>query len=212
MDVSRTGFEASRAPLFPAVASRDRAGLTNPGETPIGAARARRRTPMRLAGRLLSARPLSTSAFGGAAASAAAQLTFTTWHSAVTAAMSGAPDEAMAQLRTRMQPECIFRPPTYFKPWTGRDETLLLLSAVSEVFGPSFRYKVHSRATFPPPRSLTPAPTLCLTLTPLAPSPAPMAVRRWARLGSRIRGSDRRERQDAPRHRPRQSHRRRAHR
>ena len=122
---------------------------------------------MRLAGRLLSARPLSTSALGGAAASAAAQLTFNTWHSAVTAAMSGAPDEAMAQLRTRMQPECIFRPPTYFKPWAGRDETLLLLTAVSEVFGPSFRYKVQSRATFPPPRSLTPA----CTLTASASSP-----------------------------------------
>ena len=26
-----------------------------------------------------------------------------------------------------MDPDCIFRPPTYFKPWQGRDETLLLL-------------------------------------------------------------------------------------
>ena len=32
------------------------------------------------------------------------------------------------------------RPPTYFTPWTGRDETCLLLSCVAEVFGPSFKY------------------------------------------------------------------------
>jgi hypothetical protein len=34
----------------------------------------------------------------------------------------------------------VFRPPTYFKPWVGRDETLLLLGCVSDVFGESFTY------------------------------------------------------------------------
>ena len=36
--------------------------------------------------------------------------------------------------------KCKFYPPTYFTAWEGRDEMLLLLSCVSEVFGKSFTY------------------------------------------------------------------------
>ena len=46
----------------------------------------------------------------------------------------------MAILQPHMDEQCVFRPPTYYTPWTGRAETLLLLGAVSEVFGPSFKY------------------------------------------------------------------------
>ena len=48
--------------------------------------------------------------------------------------------EAMHILKPHVDPACVFKPPTYYKPWTGRDETLLLLSCVSEVFGNSFTY------------------------------------------------------------------------
>ena len=49
-------------------------------------------------------------------------------------------EDTLALLRPRMAKDCVFKPPTYYKAWTGRDETLMLLEAVSEVFGPSFTY------------------------------------------------------------------------
>ena len=80
--------------------------------------------------------------FGGHGASPASRATLKAWHNAVDAALSGNGDSdaAMKALGAHMEPACIFRPPTYFKPWTGRDEVLCLLQSVSEVFGPSFMY------------------------------------------------------------------------
>ena len=46
----------------------------------------------------------------------------------------------MSVLLPHMEPDCVFRPPTYYTPWTGKHETCLLLSCVAEVFGTSFRY------------------------------------------------------------------------
>ena len=84
----------------------------------------------------------SDSVYGGSGASDAVRTTFATWHRAVDNILHdrSTTEEAMRLLSPHMEPACIFRPPTYFKPWTGRDETLLLLGTVSEVFGPSFRY------------------------------------------------------------------------
>ena len=87
-------------------------------------------------------RAFSSNVYGGAAASPAAKATFEAWHSSVNAVLHEGMDSepAMAILQPHMHEQCVFRPPTYFTPWTGRAETLLLLGAVSEVFGPSFKY------------------------------------------------------------------------
>ena len=80
--------------------------------------------------------------FGGERASDAHRATFRAWHDAVAGVLHGtmATEPAMDLLKPHMDPDCIFRPPTYFKPWQGRDETLLLLGTVGEVFGQSFSY------------------------------------------------------------------------
>ena len=78
---------------------------------------------------------------GGSAASPAAAETFEAWHKALKCSLHGGDyASGMRLLKPRMHTACVFRPPTYFKPWVGRDETLCLLGAVSEVFGTSFRY------------------------------------------------------------------------
>ena len=78
---------------------------------------------------------------GGTRASPAAAATFHAWHKCLDAVLyNGQSASAMDILKPHMHEECVFKPPTYFTPWTGRDETLLLLSCVSEVFGPSFKY------------------------------------------------------------------------
>ena len=84
----------------------------------------------------------SHNVFGGGDAAPAAAAAFAKWHSAVDLVLHGEADtaEAMASLRPHMDPQCVFRPPTYYKPWHGRDETLLLLGTVGEVFGSSFEY------------------------------------------------------------------------
>ena len=73
--------------------------------------------------------------------------TFITWHQCVSMAMQHGPtiDNAAKvtmeqKLRSRVDDKCKFYPPTYFSHWTGGDEFVLLISAVSEVFGSSFRY------------------------------------------------------------------------
>ena len=80
--------------------------------------------------------------YGGTHASPQAKATFAAWHESVDAVLKKGenPDDAMEILKPHMLKDCVFRPPTYYKPWTGRDETLLLLGCVSEVFGPSFEY------------------------------------------------------------------------
>ena len=84
----------------------------------------------------------STKVFGGANASPAAKATFDAWHQAADSVMHGGVgvEPAMAMLIPHVHDECIFRPPTYYKPWVGRNETLTILGCVSEVFGPSFQY------------------------------------------------------------------------
>lgn len=44
-------------------------------------------------------------------------------------------------LREHVAEAAVFRPPTYFKPWTGREELLVLLECAIEVFGKSFSYR-----------------------------------------------------------------------
>ena len=92
---------------------------------------------LRHASRALS----SHAAFGGASASPAARATFEAWHRAVSDSTSGASaaSELEAVLGPHVHPRCVFRPPTYYGSWTGRDETLMLLGAVSEVFH-DFKY------------------------------------------------------------------------
>ena len=97
------------------------------------------------------ARPMSTAAvspslalkvYGGKQSSPAAAATFAAWHECLDGVLYGGMDssQAMEVLKPHMDEQCVFRPPTYFAPWKGREETLLLLSCVSEVFGNSFTY------------------------------------------------------------------------
>ena len=70
-----------------------------------------------------------------------ALITFEAWHGAVSGAMNGTPTEATKELlRSRVAEKCKFHPPTYHTAWEGRDEFLLLIECVSEVFGTSFTY------------------------------------------------------------------------
>ena len=80
--------------------------------------------------------------FGGEKASPTCTNTFEAWHSSVNAVMyqGGSVDELHRTFAPHVDPQCIFRPPTYFTPWHGRDETLLILGCVSQVFGQSFKY------------------------------------------------------------------------
>ena len=84
--------------------------------------------------------------FGGANADEATVRTFEAWHELVKSAIAGsgsaegASEEAVATLRKNIADDCVFRPPTYFKPWEGGDETALLLTCAAEVFGDSFTY------------------------------------------------------------------------
>jgi hypothetical protein len=70
-----------------------------------------------------------------------ALVTFDAWHNAVNGAMNGGATEAAKELmRSRVAKKCKFYPPTYHTAWEGRDEFLLLIECVSEVFGQSFTY------------------------------------------------------------------------
>ena len=78
---------------------------------------------------------------GGEKIDPKALITFEAWHGAVCGAMSGSvSDDAKKLLQSRVADKCMFYPPTYYTPWKGRDEFLLIIECVSEVFGTSFTY------------------------------------------------------------------------
>jgi hypothetical protein len=97
---------------------------------------------------LRAARPLTRRCFsnlsrhgtvlGGERITPQNRATFEAWHDLVGAVAAGR--AADVELRRIVADECVFRPPTYFKPWTGGDETTVLLACAAEVFGDSFRY------------------------------------------------------------------------
>ena len=76
--------------------------------------------------------------YGASSASPQALATFRAWHGAIDAGMAGG--DARGVLRPILHDRCVFRPPTYFAPWTGGDEVCVLLEAAGEVFGSSFAY------------------------------------------------------------------------
>ena len=78
-------------------------------------------------------------ALGGERCTDAAAATFRAWHAGVDDAMKGGVT-GLPLLRPHLHDQCVFRPPTYYAPWVGGDETLLLLTCASEVFGASFTY------------------------------------------------------------------------
>ena len=102
--------------------------------TPLTGA-ARRRLASNLAAEFPSARIL-----GGAAATDPAAATFRAWHTALEQGLSGRSDDGMAVLRPHVSDTCVFKPPTYFKPWVGGDEFCMLMDTVGGVFGESFVY------------------------------------------------------------------------
>ena len=78
-------------------------------------------------------------ALGGERCTDVAAATFRAWHAAIDDAMKGGVT-GLPLLRPHLHDQCVFRPPTYYAPWVGGDETLLLLTCASEVFGASFTY------------------------------------------------------------------------
>ena len=74
---------------------------------------------------------------GGNEASLAVKGTFVAWHLAVHDAKV---DSLERFLAGRVAEQCTFHPPTYFPPWKGRREFLMLVTAAGEVFGDSFEY------------------------------------------------------------------------
>ena len=107
---------------------------------PLGAATTLSAATRRLGA--ASSRRYSGTVYGGESSSPACRATFDAWHESVSAVMSGrATAESLRDsFGAHVHPACMFRPPTYYAPWEGRDETLLLLGCVSEVFGSSFQY------------------------------------------------------------------------
>ena len=83
--------------------------------------------------------PSGNEYFGGEKASAASMATFHAWHSSLRMGIEGTGDPK-AVLRPHVSDQCIFKPPTYFKPWVGGDEFVLLMDTVGSVFGSSFVY------------------------------------------------------------------------
>eukprot|EP00928_Gymnodinium_smaydae_P073549 TRINITY_DN56738_c0_g1_i1.p1 TRINITY_DN56738_c0_g1~~TRINITY_DN56738_c0_g1_i1.p1 ORF type:complete len:180 (-),score=34.20 TRINITY_DN56738_c0_g1_i1:37-576(-) len=93
----------------------------------------------------ISDHPVSeTTIYPAAAPSEAAASTLAAWHRAVEVAIQGGEGNATdvkAALASHVSSSVVFKPPTYFKPWQGRDVFLVLIETVSEVFGKSFRYR-----------------------------------------------------------------------
>ena len=78
---------------------------------------------------------------GGEAASPEVLKTFEIWHDAVAEmADDSVSDGTIQAFRECVDENVVFSPPTYFKPWEGRDEFMVLIECVGEVFGPSFTY------------------------------------------------------------------------
>lgn len=72
--------------------------------------------------------------YGGENMDAEARKTFECWHKAVSTRDGNC-------VTGRVDPEVVFRPPTYFKPWKGEEEMKVILTCAAEVFGSSFKYK-----------------------------------------------------------------------
>jgi hypothetical protein len=71
--------------------------------------------------------------------------TFKAWHDVVSVGVTDKPDQkqleaAADKFANHVDEKILFSPPTYFKPWVGRDEFITIISCVGEVFGKSFKY------------------------------------------------------------------------
>lgn len=72
--------------------------------------------------------------------------TFKVWHEVVSIGVTAdKPDPKLLEAVTdkfakHVDEKIVFSPPTYFKPWVGRDEFITIISCVGEVFGSSFKY------------------------------------------------------------------------
>ena len=79
---------------------------------------------------------------GGDAATPEALRTFEVWHRCVEemAKDKTVSPQTFDSFRDCVHEKVVFSPPTYYKPWEGRDEFMVLIECVGEVFGPSFTY------------------------------------------------------------------------
>ena len=77
---------------------------------------------------------------GGERIESSSMETFTMWHESLEKVIAdpNSSEATMKNFHKHVHPEVMFHPPTYITPWKGRDEFLLLMTCVSEVFGSSF--------------------------------------------------------------------------
>ena len=68
--------------------------------------------------------------------------TFEIWHACVEEmkTTSTVSPDTFESFRDCVHERVVFSPPTYYKPWEGRDEFMVLIECVGEVFGTSFTY------------------------------------------------------------------------
>jgi hypothetical protein len=79
---------------------------------------------------------------GGGNITPNALATFEAWHEGVGKVMSGdgVGDDLATMMGNHVSEKVKFYPPTYFNHWEGKDEFVVLIKCVSEVFGKSFVY------------------------------------------------------------------------
>ena len=83
--------------------------------------------------------------YGGEKCCPLAFETFKSWHEVVNVGVTDKPDAKLLEVAANkfanhVDKKVVFSPPTYFKPWVGRDEFITIISCVGEVFGKSFTY------------------------------------------------------------------------
>lgn len=103
---------------------------------------ARATTPLnRIASRALTDLSAHGNVLGGQNITPAALKTFEVWHTGVTKVMKGEPTGGLKDMmKDHVADKVKFYPPTYFNHWEGKDEFIILIGCVSEVFGKSFVY------------------------------------------------------------------------
>ncbi len=89
--------------------------------------------------------------YGGQDITSSSLETFSLWHQAIEIGTEIKEKEnkeennerkkqIFQQLETKVDSNCLFSPPTYYKRWKGKEEFLCIIESVGEVFGSSFRY------------------------------------------------------------------------
>ena len=86
----------------------------------------------------LPSRPLSSlsdfgNVHGATEATDETLAVFHAWHESIRVELAGG--SAADVMRPHVAVDCVFKPPTYFKPWKGAEEVMLILGTAGHVLG-----------------------------------------------------------------------------